>query len=124
MGPTHKLRPVLNVQKNSFRPLIFITIEADPPLFFLQDVDEDEVAELISSSCRKNVTAQLIVPMLPAAARRRLNQTDLPKLEKLHVQMEESQFKYDVTWFSQHFHELDQVKKASSPILGLSVRSP
>ena len=76
----------------------------------LQDVDEDEVAELISSSCLKNITAQLIVPMLPA---RRMNnqQTDLPKMEQLHVQMERSQFKYDITWFSQHFHELDQVRE-------------
>ena len=91
-------------------------------MYFFQDVDEDEVAELLSTSCKKNVTAQLTVPMLPSSAAGRRpsggsgsnNQTgagvDSPRLEELHVHMDEAMFKYDVTWFSQHFHELDQVR--------------
>ena len=73
-----------------------------------QDVDRDEVEELIPSSCLLDVLVQLEVPSNP---------TDYAKVAKIMMNLSKNDFKFDVTWLSSHFHDIDQIWQQQSRVL-------
>ena len=73
-----------------------------------QDVDRDEVEELIPSSCLLDVLVQLQVPSNPR---------DYPKIAKIMMNLSKTDFKFDVTWLSSHFHDIDQIWLQQSQVI-------
>ena len=73
-----------------------------------QDVDRDEVEELIPSGCLFDVLVQLQVPSNPE---------DYPKIAKIMMNLSKNDFKFDVTWLSSHFHDIDQIWLQQSQVL-------
>ena len=85
----------------------------------LQDVDEDEVEETIADDCHFKVIVQLKVPIYtgiggssPNANRTR------PEIALVHLEdFSRENFDFDVTWFTESFHLLDQIWAKQSVLL-------
>lgn len=69
------------------------------PIAIFRDVDVDDVEEAVSSNCLLPVVVQLIAPKYP--------EDNFAKVSQVFVHLQREDFRFDVTWFSSHFHNLD-----------------
>jgi len=91
------------------------------PIAIFQDVDEDEVEEAISDDCHMEAIVQLKVPIYtkrePAdnhhairSPSGRIRPKSHPTITYIHfVDLRRQNFAFDVTWFTESFHLLDQI---------------
>lgn len=66
-------------------------------------MDEEEVDEVVPKDCGVAIAVTLTVPT-------KLDEQKLlfrSKVNNVSVSLERQTFKYDTTWFTQHFHDLD-----------------
>jgi len=99
------------------------------PLAIFKDVDEDEVEEAISDDCMMEMQVQLKVPIYTASGgdgmesgspRSPLRQSSksAPTITQvLLVNFTRESFEFDVTWFTESFHLLEQIWSKQSAML-------
>lgn len=64
-------------------------------------MDEEDVDEMVPASCKLQVTVQLSVPVYPTEGR--------AKVYNVLLSLQKPAFQFDVTWFTSHFHNLDDL---------------
>ncbi len=63
------------------------------------DVDEDEVEAIIEQDCWQSVLLQVTVPIHASDGQ--------PEVTSVEVDLERRNYKFDATWFTSHFHNLE-----------------
>lgn len=98
------------------------------PLAIFKDVDEEEVEEAISDDCQMEILVQLKVPIYTEtnegegssfeASLPRSPAKSAPTITLVNLgNFTRDAFKFDVTWFTESFHLLDQIWSAQSAML-------
>ena len=79
---------------------------------FFKDVDPEDVDELVPNNCKFEVTVILsIVPGNHGSVR------------NVWFNLQREDFEFDTTWFSSHFHDLDQVWSQQETVLTSALKS-
>ena len=76
---------------------------------FFQDVDLEDVEEIVPNTCKFNITVQLSVSEKRG------------KVSKVFMGLKKEEFQFDATWFTSHFHDLDQLWKQQQEILSTTL---
>ena len=102
---------------------------SDRQFLFCKDVDEDEVEEEIDEDCTLKANIQLKVPIYTKAQHSRQHHGRLspagripspsnPMITSIELKsLTRDQFQFDVTWFTETFHLLDELWNRESEIL-------
>ena len=61
------------------------------------------------SDCKFKVVVQLSVPKYPTE-----DQQQRAKVVRVVMRLKQEEFKFDITWFTSHFHDLDELWKNQS----------
>merc|ERR1712110_153849 len=64
-------------------------------------------------SCLLDVLVQLEVPSNPR---------DYPKIAKIMMNLSKNDFKFDITWLSSHFHDIDEIWLQQSRIISNEIQ--
>eukprot|EP00095_Tigriopus_kingsejongensis_P010964 snap_masked-scaffold129_size324999-processed-gene-2.2 protein:Tk10964 transcript:snap_masked-scaffold129_size324999-processed-gene-2.2-mRNA-1 annotation:"hypothetical protein SPN3US_0162" len=80
---------------------LYHTCGEELPIAIFQDVDVDEVEKNIAPNCAIPIKVFIEIPIKSTKM--------LPKVHQVTLELRRSEFKYDVTWFSKHFHNLDML---------------
>ena len=96
---------------------LYHTCGQDLPTAIFNDVDEEEVEEVISSDCFYKVSVDLTTPV---SLRDRYGQ---PRITDVKVILNRDEFKYDATWLTEHFHDLERLWTAEKSAIANKIES-
>ncbi|TRY79983.1 hypothetical protein TCAL_05143 [Tigriopus californicus] len=94
---------------------LYHTCGENLPLAIFRDVDVDEVEETLPPDCFLPIRVWFQVPMHSTKI--------LPRILLVHVALHRPDFKYDVTWISKHFHNLDLLWAEESELAEHRIRT-
>ena len=80
--------------------------------WFLKDVDPEDVDELVPNNCKFEVT--VILSIGPG---------NHGSVTNVLFNLQREDFEFDTTWFSSHFHDLDQVWSQQETVLTSALKS-
>ena len=69
----------------------------------------EDVEEIVPGECKFQVVVQLSVPLFPTENR--------AKVRQVFFSLQKTEFDFDATWFTSHFHDLDQIWAKQREIL-------
>ena len=81
-------------------------------LCFFKDVDPEDVDELVPNNCKFEVT--VILSIGPG---------NHGTVTNVWFNLQREDFEFDTTWFSSHFHDLDQVWSQQETVLTSALKS-
>ena len=80
--------------------------------FIFKDVDPEDVDELVPNNCKFEVT--VILSIGPG---------NHGSVRNVWFNLQREDFEFDTTWFSSHFHDLDQVWSQQETVLTSALKS-